>query len=103
MNLLTCSPRRLATAAALAVGLTAALTPAAALAAPAFRPAAAAQAPAPRLIGCNESSSVRPTRFNPICNDGAYTVVDLRWSAWSDSGAAGASEFNGRDWSGRVV
>jgi hypothetical protein len=92
MNFLICSPRQLAIAAALAAGLTVALAPAAAFAAPAFPQAAAAKAPAPRLVGCSESSSVRPTRFNPICNNGAYTVVDLRWSAWSDA-ATGAGEF----------
>jgi hypothetical protein len=49
--------------------------------------------PPPRLVGCNESSPVHPTMFNPICNDGASTVVDLWWSAWSDSAAERAGEF----------
>jgi hypothetical protein len=85
MKFLGCSPRRTVSAAALALGLI--LAPAAAAASP------RASAAAPRLVGCNESSPVRPTRFNPICNDGAYTVVDLRWSAWSDSAATGVGQF----------
>jgi opacity protein-like surface antigen len=93
MKLLTCPPRRPISAAALAVGLALALAPAAASAATASPQAPAAKAPAPHLVGCNESGRVRPTRFNPICNDGAYTVVGLHWSAWSDSAARGAGEF----------
>ena len=54
--------------------------------------AAAAVKAAPRLLGCNESSSTRPARFNPICNDGNYTVIDLHWSTWSGS-AAGRGGF----------
>ena len=92
MKIFSCPPRRPISAAALALGLALALAPAAASAATASAQAATATATAPRLVGCNESSPVRPTRFNPICNDGAYTVVDLRWSAWSGS-AEGAGEF----------
>jgi hypothetical protein len=92
MELRTCSPRRPMSAAALALGLTLTLAPAAASAA-AASPQAVAKAPAPHLLGCNESSRVRPARFNPICNDGASTVVDLHWSAWSDSSATGAGQF----------
>jgi hypothetical protein len=49
---------------------------------------AASASSAPRLRGANESSTVRPTRFNPIINDGAGTVIKLRWSDWA--GAAHA-------------
>jgi hypothetical protein len=76
----TCSPGRLAGTAALACA--AALIPAAALAAPA----------PPHLIGCDPAASVRPSSYNPICNDGAGTVIKLRWSRWSRS-AAGHGEF----------
>jgi hypothetical protein len=93
MNLLSCPPRRPISAAPLGRGLTLALAPAAASAATASPQAPAAKASAPHLVGCNESSRVRPTRFNPICNDGAYTVVELHWSAWSASDAKGAGEF----------
>jgi hypothetical protein len=93
MNLLSCPPRRPISAAALGLGLTLALAPGAAAAPPASPQAPAAKASAPHLVGCNESSRVRPTRFNPICNDGAYTVVELHWSAWSASDAKGAGEF----------
>ena len=89
MKLLSCSLRRPISAAALALGVTLTLAPASASAAAASPQAPAAKAPAPHLVGCNESGRVRPTRFNPICNDGAYTVVDLHWSAWSDSAAKG--------------
>jgi hypothetical protein len=81
MKLLSCPPRRPIGAAALTLGLALALAPAAASAATASPQAPAAKAPAPHLVGCNESGPVRPTRFNPICDDGAYTVVDLHWSA----------------------
>ena len=69
-----------------------ALTPAAAFAATTSPQAPAAKASTPHLVGCNESSSVRPTRYNPICNDGAWTVIRLRWSSWSGS-AEGRGEF----------
>ncbi len=49
-------------------------------------------AAAPHLVGCNESSSVRPDHYNPICNDGAWTVVHLRWSRWSGT-ARGTGKF----------
>jgi hypothetical protein len=91
MQLLAHSPRRLIGAAAL--GLTLALAPTTAFAATASPQAPAAKAAAPHLVGCNESSSVRPTRFNPICNDGADTVIDLHWSAWSGSAAKGTGKF----------
>jgi hypothetical protein len=45
-----------------------------------------------RLPGCSESGSVRPARYNPICNDGSYTVIQLHWSTWSGT-AAGKGEF----------
>jgi hypothetical protein len=93
MKIFSCSPRHPIGAAALALGLALALAPAAASAAAASPQAVPAKAAAPRLVGCNESSPVGPTRFNPICNDGAYTVIDLRWSAWSDSAAKGAGQF----------
>ncbi|HEV2375422.1 MAG TPA: hypothetical protein VGS19_25080 [Streptosporangiaceae bacterium] len=53
---------------------------------------AAAAAPVPRLRGCNESSLVRPTWFNPICNDGSYTVQSLHWAEWS-AAANGSGQF----------
>ena len=46
----------------------------------------------PHLRGGSESSSVRPTYFNPIVNDGGNTVTRLRWSRWSGS-AAGSGKF----------
>jgi hypothetical protein len=82
----TCFPGRLAGAAAMAGA--AALAPAAALAVPAAADAMAA----PHLIGCHPSESVRPSSFNPICNDGAGTAIKLRWSRWSGS-AEGTGEF----------
>ena len=82
----TCSAGRLAGAAAIAGA--AVLTPAAALAAP----AAASAAAAPHLIGCQPADSVRPSSFNPICNDGEGTAIRLHWSRWSGS-AAGRGEF----------
>lgn len=45
----------------------------------------------PRLVGC-DGASVRPARYNPICNDGDWTVIRLHWSRWSDS-ARGNGEF----------
>jgi len=54
--------------------------------------AGAAPAAAPHLRGCNESSSVRPAWFNPVCNDGSYTVTGLHWRTWSGA-AAGSGEF----------
>jgi hypothetical protein len=54
--------------------------------------AGAASASAPHLQGCNESRSVRPARFNPICNDGSYTVIGLHWRTWSGT-ADGSGEF----------
>ncbi|HUJ05923.1 MAG TPA: hypothetical protein VLX31_07425 [Streptosporangiaceae bacterium] len=53
---------------------------------------AAAGPRAPHLVGCNESGPVRPVRYNPICNDGARTIIRLHWSNWSRS-AAGAGRF----------
>ena len=53
---------------------------------------ALAAGPAPRLLGCSETSKVRPAAFNPICNDGNDSVIDLHWSAWSGS-AHGKGEF----------
>jgi len=76
-----------------ALACAAALTPAVAFAATTSPQApAVVKAVAPHLVGCNESSSVRPTRYNPICNDGAGTVIRLHWSSWSAS-AAGKAEF----------
>lgn len=92
MNIVSFPPRHPIGAAVLALSLALTLAPAAASAAVSPQ-AAAATVTAPRLVGCNESSPVRPTRFNPICNDGAYTVIDLRWSAWSGSAARGAGQF----------
>jgi len=54
--------------------------------------AGAAPAATPHLRGCNESSSVRPAWFNPVCNDGLYTVTGLHWPMWSGT-AAGSGEF----------
>jgi hypothetical protein len=54
--------------------------------------ASSASASVPHLIGCNESGTVRPARFNPICNDGAGTVIKLRWSGWAGS-AHGHGKF----------
>jgi len=88
------------TVVAAAIACAAALTSGAALAANASpRAATTAGSPvtsrvasSPHLIGCNESSSIRPTRYNPICNDGAGTVLKLHWSAWSRL-AQGRGEF----------
>jgi hypothetical protein len=82
----TCSPGRLA-GAAIMVGA-AALTTAAAPSAP----AAAGAATAPHLIGCDLAHAVRPARYNPVCNDGAWTVIQLHWSRWAGT-AAGTGEF----------
>jgi hypothetical protein len=83
----TRSPGRLAAAAALACAA-AALSGAAALIPATARAAPAARAvPAPHLIGCDPSAPVRPAGYNPICNDGAYTVIRLHWSRWSASAA----------------
>src|SRR6202050_2383795 len=71
---------------------TAALVPAAVIAATTSPQAPAAKATAPHLVGCNESSSVRPTSYNPICNDGAGTVIRLQWPSWSGS-AEGRGEI----------
>jgi hypothetical protein len=46
----------------------------------------------PRLVGCNESGPVRPRYYNPICNDGNWTVIKLRWSRWSGT-ARGSGRF----------
>ena len=86
MSRFTCSPGRLAGAAVMAGA--AALTPAAALAAPAV----AAASVAPHLVGCDPADAVRPAGYNPICNDGAGTVIKLRWSRWAGT-AAGTGEF----------
>ena len=61
-------------------------------AAPGVAMAAAKPASGPRLAGCNESSAVRPTRYNPICNDGAYTVISLHWARWART-AVGLGKF----------
>ena len=89
MRMLTNTSLRLAGAAM--ITCTAVLAPAAALAAVSPE-ATATTASAPHLIGCNESSRVRPARFNPICNDGAGTVIRLHWPEWSGS-AQGTGEF----------
>lgn len=47
---------------------------------------------AAHLIGCNESGPVKPGYYNPICNDGAWTVIKLHWSRWSAS-ARGSGKF----------
>ena len=54
--------------------------------------AGTASASAPHLRGCAESGPVRPAQFNPICNDGSYTVIGLRWPTWSAT-AEGSGEF----------
>jgi hypothetical protein len=68
-----------------------ALTPAAALATSVSVQAPAAKAARAHLVGC-DGSVVRPTVYNPICNDGAGSVIKLHWSRWSGS-AAGRGEF----------
>jgi hypothetical protein len=90
MQFLTQSPRRLIGVAGL--GLTLLLAPATAFAATASPQQSAPTASAPHLIGSNESSSVRPTRYNPISNDGAGTVIGLHWSSWAGS-AKGSGKF----------
>jgi hypothetical protein len=45
--------------------------------------AVAAARPVPHLVGCNETSKVRPRVFNPVCDDGRGTVLRLHWSRWS--------------------
>jgi hypothetical protein len=45
----------------------------------------------PRLLGC-ETARVRPSWFNPICNDGSGSVLRLHWSRWSGS-ADGRGQF----------
>jgi hypothetical protein len=45
----------------------------------------------PRLDGCS-GPAVRPSDFNPVCNDGEGTVIHLRWSSWGTS-ASGVGEF----------
>jgi hypothetical protein len=53
--------------------------------------AGTASAAAPHLRGC-ERGTVRPASYNPICTDGSYTVIPLRWQRWSGT-AAGSGEF----------
>ena len=45
----------------------------------------------PRLVGCN-GPVVRPSQYDPICNDGTGSVVHLRWSSWGTS-AVGRGDF----------
>jgi hypothetical protein len=40
--------------------------------------------PGARLSGCN-GPVVRPATYNPICNDGAGSVIHLHWSSWAAS------------------
>jgi hypothetical protein len=86
MSRFTCVPGRLAGAAVMAGA--AALAPVATLAAPDAADAVAA----PHLIGCDPADAVRPAAYNPVCNDGAGTVVGLHWSRWSRT-AAGTGKF----------
>jgi hypothetical protein len=62
-----------------------------------------ASASAAHLRGC-ERGSVRPASFNPICNDGSYTVIHLRWAKWSGT-ADGSGQFytHTRDYPVHVV
>lgn len=69
---------------ALALGIAAATMAPAASASPASS--------APHLRGGSESSTIRPSYFNPIVNDGAATVVKLRWTKWSTT-ARGTGGF----------
>ena len=100
----TCSPGRMAGAAVMAGA--AALTSAAALAALAapaapaavaapaapVAPAALVASVAPHLVGCDPAAAVRPAAYNPICTDGAGTVIRLHWSRWAGT-AVGTGEF----------
>jgi hypothetical protein len=47
--------------------------------------------PGVQLSGCN-GPVVRPLVYNPICNDGAGTVIRLHWSSWA-AAASGRGEF----------
>jgi hypothetical protein len=47
--------------------------------------------PGVTLADCG-GSAVRPSVYNPICNDGAGTVIGLHWSSWGAS-AAGHGQF----------
>jgi hypothetical protein len=47
---------------------------------------------APHLVGCDPAAAVRPAAYNPICNDGAGTVIRLHWSWWAGT-AVGTGEF----------
>jgi hypothetical protein len=38
-------------------------------------------ATSPRLHDC-AGPAVRPSVYNPICNDGAWSVVAVHWSSW---------------------
>jgi len=44
-----------------------------------------------QLSGCS-GPVVRPSVYNPICNDGAGTVIRLHWSSWAAT-ASGRGEF----------
>jgi hypothetical protein len=57
----------------------------------AFAAPASASTIRPHLVGCGKTT-VRPGTYNPVCNDGAGTVVGLHWSAWSAT-AQGSGEF----------
>lgn len=71
-------------------GIRAALALAAVVASMMLTTGAAAATPGPpHLAGCNESGDIRPRWYNPICNDGAWTVIKPRWSRWSGSAARG--------------
>jgi len=59
-------------------------------------PVAATPAQAgPRLDGCN-GPAVRPSEYNPICNDGAGSVIKLHWSSWGGTASGYGQLFTHR-------
>jgi hypothetical protein len=49
---------------------------------------------AARLSSCS-GPVARPSSYDPICNDGAGTIVKLHWSSWGST-ASGRGEFFSR-------
>jgi hypothetical protein len=46
----------------------------------------------PRLVAC-AGSTVRPSVYSPICNDGEWSVVAVHWSSWGGGTARGSGLF----------
>jgi hypothetical protein len=47
---------------------------------------------APRLAGCG-GPSARPPVYDPVCNDGKWTIVALYWTTWGGGTARGSGQF----------